>query len=150
MKGKTAGELNGFLDRGSTYRGELEFEDTMRIDGRFAGKITSKNELIIGETATIDADIHVGRVAISGTVMGKILCGSAHRDPPQRKGFLRPGNADACRGRGRDFSGQLQHAGAQTRRCSSCRQRRTVRLLTGDEAVRGHEAAPRGGWLQEL
>ena len=72
MKGKTAGELNGFLDRGSTYRGELEFEDTMRIDGRFAGKITSKNELIIGETATIDADIHVGRVAISGTVQGKI------------------------------------------------------------------------------
>ena len=41
-EGEAAGELNGFLDRGSTYPGELEFEDTMRIDGRFAGKITSK------------------------------------------------------------------------------------------------------------
>jgi cytoskeletal protein CcmA (bactofilin family) len=69
MKPKSGGDLNGFLDRGSTYRGELEFEDTMRIDGRFNGKITSKNELIVGETANIDADIHVGRIA---TVSGKI------------------------------------------------------------------------------
>ncbi len=71
MKPKS-GDLNGFLDRGSVYRGELEFEDTMRIDGRFNGKITSKNELIVGESASIEADIHVGRIAISGTVMGKI------------------------------------------------------------------------------
>ena len=72
MKGR-AGELNGFLDRGATFRGELEFEDTMRIDGRFIGKIISKNELIIGESAHVEGDIHVGRVAISGTVLGKIV-----------------------------------------------------------------------------
>src|SRR5512132_2102520 len=73
MKGKGNGELNGFLDRGSSFKGEMEFEDTMRIDGRFNGKIVSKNELIVGESATIEGDIHVGRVAISGTVIGKIV-----------------------------------------------------------------------------
>lgn len=73
MKGKTSGELNGFLDRGASFKGELEFEDTMRIDGKFNGKITSKNELIVGEAAEIDGDIHVGRIAISGTVVGKIV-----------------------------------------------------------------------------
>jgi cytoskeletal protein CcmA (bactofilin family) len=73
MKGKTSGELNGFLDRGASFKGELEFEDTMRIDGKFNGKITSKNELIVGEAAQIDGDIHVGRIAISGTVVGKIV-----------------------------------------------------------------------------
>ena len=71
MKGKS-GELNGFLDRGATFKGEMEFEDTMRIDGKFNGKIHSKNELIVGESATIDGEIHVGKIAISGTVMGKI------------------------------------------------------------------------------
>jgi len=71
MKGKS-GDLNGFLDRGATFRGELEFEDTMRIDGKFNGKIQSKNELIVGESAHIEGDIHVGRIAISGTVVGKI------------------------------------------------------------------------------
>ena len=73
MKGKGSGELNGFLDRGATFKGELEFEDTMRIDGRFNGKIMSKNELIVGESAHIEGDIHVGRIAISGTVVGKIV-----------------------------------------------------------------------------
>src|SRR5512141_516060 len=70
---KGSGELNGFLDRGSSFKGELEFEDTMRIDGKFNGRITSKNELIVGESAQIDGDLHVGRIAISGTVIGKIV-----------------------------------------------------------------------------
>lgn len=69
---RSGGDLNGFLDRGSSFKGELEFEDTMRIDGRFSGKIISKNELIVGDTATIDGEIHVGRIAISGTVKGRI------------------------------------------------------------------------------
>ena len=70
---KKGGELNGFLDHGSSFKGELEFEDTMRIDGRFNGRIVSKNELIVGDQAHIEGDIHVGRIAISGTVMGKIV-----------------------------------------------------------------------------
>src|SRR6478672_6239028 len=70
---KKSGDLNGFLDRGSSFKGELEFEDTMRIDGRFNGKIMSKNELIVGESATIEGDVHVGSIAISGTVIGKIV-----------------------------------------------------------------------------
>lgn len=73
MKPNRTGELNGFLDRGASFKGELEFEDTMRIDGRFNGTIRSKNELIVGDAAHIEGDIHVGRVAISGTVVGKIV-----------------------------------------------------------------------------
>ena len=69
---KKSGDLNGFLDRGSSFKGELEFEDTMRIDGKFNGRIRSKNELIVGESAHIEGEIHVGRIAISGTVLGKI------------------------------------------------------------------------------
>jgi cytoskeletal protein CcmA (bactofilin family) len=72
MKGKT-GELNGFLDRGAVFKGEMEFEDTMRIDGKFNGHISSKNELIVGESANIEGDIHVGRITINGTVVGKIV-----------------------------------------------------------------------------
>jgi cytoskeletal protein CcmA (bactofilin family) len=73
MKGNRTGELNGFLDKGSSFKGELEFDDTMRIDGKFNGTITSKNELIVGESANIEGNIHVGRIAISGTVIGKIV-----------------------------------------------------------------------------
>lgn len=72
MKPKGTGELNGFLDRGSSFHGDLEFEDTMRIDGRYNGRITSKNELIVGESAHVEGEIQVGKIAISGTVTGKI------------------------------------------------------------------------------
>lgn len=72
MKGKS-GDLNGFLDRGSAFTGELEFEDTMRIDGRFNGKVVSKNELIVGESASIEGELIVGRIAISGEVRGRIV-----------------------------------------------------------------------------
>jgi cytoskeletal protein CcmA (bactofilin family) len=70
---KKSGDLNGFLDKGSSFRGELEFEDTIRIDGRFNGKISSKNELIVGEAARVEGEVHVGLIAISGTVEGKIV-----------------------------------------------------------------------------
>ncbi|MDX1582641.1 MAG: polymer-forming cytoskeletal protein [Thermoanaerobaculia bacterium] len=72
MKAKS-GDLNGFLDKGSTFRGELDFEDTLRIDGRFNGKISSKNELIVGETAHIDGEVRVGQLAISGTIEGTVV-----------------------------------------------------------------------------
>ena len=32
--------LNGFLDKGSHLRGDLTFEESFRIDGKFEGKIT--------------------------------------------------------------------------------------------------------------
>src|SRR3954451_25193544 len=71
MKNKS-GELNGFLDRRSSFRGELEFEDTMRIDGRVNGKIMTKNKLIVGESAQIEGEVYAGRIAVSGTIIGKI------------------------------------------------------------------------------
>jgi cytoskeletal protein CcmA (bactofilin family) len=64
--------LNGFLDRGSQLHGDLTFEETFRIDGKFEGKIRSGSELILGETADVQAEVEVGRISINGTFKGKI------------------------------------------------------------------------------
>ena len=64
--------LNGFLDRGSHLHGELSFEETFRIDGKFEGKIRSGSELILGETADVEADVEVGSISINGTFRGTI------------------------------------------------------------------------------
>lgn len=69
---KGAAVLNGFLDRGARFEGTLSFEDTFRIDGVFKGKIVTRNELVIGDGAAIDAEIHVGRLSVSGNVRGVI------------------------------------------------------------------------------
>ena len=67
------GVLNGFLDEGSHFKGELTFEDTLRIDGKFEGTIRSKHALIIGDKGDVQADIDVGSVSIDGTVRGNIV-----------------------------------------------------------------------------
>lgn len=67
------GEISGFLDEGTSFTGELSFRNTMRIDGKFKGKIKSKNVLIVGETAEIDGEVDVSNISINGKVSGKII-----------------------------------------------------------------------------
>ncbi len=73
MRGKADGAtLNGFIDRGSHFSGELTFEETFRIDGRFEGKIRSGSELILGDSAEVSAEIEVGRLSVNGTLRGSV------------------------------------------------------------------------------
>ena len=66
------GNLTAFIDQGSEFEGKLSFKDTVRIDGRFTGEISSENTLIVGETGEIGANIHSPAVVISGTVIGDV------------------------------------------------------------------------------
>ncbi len=70
--GATKGDLNGFLDAGSSMQGELSFEDTFRVDGKLMGKVTSKGDLVVGERGEVDGDLQVGRVYVSGTLKGTV------------------------------------------------------------------------------
>lgn len=72
MKPRGEGTLNGFIDKGSHIRGDLSFEDTFRIDGRFEGKIRSGTELVIGDAADVTAEIDVARVSVNGTLKGSV------------------------------------------------------------------------------
>lgn len=64
--------LNGFIDKGSFIRGDLSFEQTFRIDGRFEGKIRSGGELILGDDADVNAEMEVGRLSVNGKLKGSV------------------------------------------------------------------------------
>ncbi len=68
-----SGGLTAFIDQGSEFEGKLSFRDTVRIDGRFSGEITSENTLIVGESGEIDAEIRSNSVVVSGSVNGNII-----------------------------------------------------------------------------
>ena len=72
LKGPTAEDLNGFMDQGTEFLGELRFRDTFRVDGRVKGKIVSDNTLIVGESGVVEAEIECGVVSIRGTVTGRV------------------------------------------------------------------------------
>ena len=67
------GNLTAFIDQGSEFEGKLSFKDTVRIDGRFRGEISSENTLIVGESGEIEASITSNTIAISGSVVGDVV-----------------------------------------------------------------------------
>ncbi len=65
-------KLTGFFDKDTEIKGDLSFEGSFRIDGRFTGKIDSDSVLIVGENGKVDADIKIGKIIINGEVKGTI------------------------------------------------------------------------------
>jgi cytoskeletal protein CcmA (bactofilin family) len=65
-------EMNAFLGKDIEFEGKFSFIGTTRIDGKFSGEIFSSGTLIVGESATIRSQIHVGEAIINGEVHGDI------------------------------------------------------------------------------
>ena len=65
-------DLNGFLDSGSNVTGELRFQTSFRVDGKFSGTVISEGELIVGQGGEVEGDLRIGQIVISGKVSGTI------------------------------------------------------------------------------
>ena len=72
MKDKKVGEISTFIGPGADIVGTVNFQDTIRLDGRVEGKILGVGTLIVGKTARIKADIDVGKVIIRGQIEGNV------------------------------------------------------------------------------
>jgi cytoskeletal protein CcmA (bactofilin family) len=66
------GDLNGFLDRGSHLRGNLQFDTHFRVHGSLTGEVNTEGELIVGEGGVVDGQLRVGQIVVSGLVKGSI------------------------------------------------------------------------------
>ncbi|MBU8897240.1 hypothetical protein DRW03_17430 [Corallococcus sp. H22C18031201] len=66
------GEVHTLLGKGSEFEGKLTFEGQVRIDGKFQGQIVTKDVLVIGDGARVNAEIQAGTVIINGTVEGNV------------------------------------------------------------------------------
>jgi len=66
------GAINTLLGDGSRFKGTIECEGTVRIDGKVDGKILARDSVIIGETGIIKADIMAPNIVIGGKVTGNM------------------------------------------------------------------------------
>ena len=60
------------IHKGCEFEGKLSFEGTARIDGHFKGQIFTKDILIIGEGALVEADVEADVVIVHGNFRGNI------------------------------------------------------------------------------
>lgn len=72
-KERKADSITTFLGADSNIEGAIEFQGTIRVDGKVSGKISSTGgTIIVGEKAFIQADISVAVAIIMGEVDGTI------------------------------------------------------------------------------
>lgn len=83
-------EIKAFLGPGSQFEGKLLFDEIVRIDGSFRGEVTSKDTLIVGEAADIEAEVTVGTLILSGRFKGNIKAATKVelRAPAQVQGTI--------------------------------------------------------------
>ncbi len=71
LLGKKTETITTFLGADAVIEGIIEFEGTIRLEGKVKGAIRSKNgTVIIGEGSVIDADMDVQVAIIMGKVNG--------------------------------------------------------------------------------
>jgi cytoskeletal protein CcmA (bactofilin family) len=67
-----SGDVEAILGENTSFEGKMGFEGMARLDGKFDGEIFSGDILIIGETATVNAEINVSSLLIDGKVSGNV------------------------------------------------------------------------------
>ena len=65
--------IKAYLGVDALFKGTLSFDGIVRIDGKFEGKIQTKDTLVIGETGEIIADVEVGILVCKGKLNGTVL-----------------------------------------------------------------------------
>ena len=68
-----AADAHTILGREAKFSGKLIFEGAVRIDGRFEGEIVTDDLLLVGPSAEVRAQLHVGTIVINGYVEGDIV-----------------------------------------------------------------------------
>jgi len=72
-KERHSDSISTLLGEDARIEGLLDFEGTLRLDGKLEGTLTGRNgTLIVGEKAVLKAEITVKNAVIMGTVTGRV------------------------------------------------------------------------------
>ncbi len=66
-------DVDTILGDDIVFRGKLQFNNRLRINGKFKGQITTGGDLIIGSSAEVEADIEAGSVTLQGRLKGNVV-----------------------------------------------------------------------------
>lgn len=67
-----AGNLNTIIGKGSSIEGTLKVEQSLRVDGRIKGHVSTTDSLVIGKDGEIEGEIITKNAIIGGQVRAKV------------------------------------------------------------------------------
>jgi cytoskeletal protein CcmA (bactofilin family) len=66
------GPISTILGKETSFSGVMEFKKPLQINGHFEGELIKDGVLVVGEGATVKANIRAGIVIVAGEVTGNI------------------------------------------------------------------------------
>ena len=131
--------INSIVGPGTLFRGHVELNGLLRIDGDFSGSVKTDGRVIVGQLGRADCAIEAGSVVVGGLFRGEIL---AHEKVVLLSSSIVIGRVCAPRlvvESGVRFSGTCEITGAATvSGASSIAQHRKALLI---ESVRTRESS---------
>ncbi len=66
-------DVSAFVGEGVEFKGVINYQGTVRIDGQLEGEIHTDGILIVGQSAVIDAKVEAGTIVCQGRIVGDIV-----------------------------------------------------------------------------
>ena len=66
-------QIKAYMGEDTVFKGSLNFDGTVRIDGKFEGQVFTDDTIIIGETGHLIAEISAGTIICMGRVEGTLI-----------------------------------------------------------------------------
>ena len=66
-------QIKAYMGEDTVFNGSLNFNGTVRIDGKFNGQVFTDDTLIIGETGNLTAEISAGTIICMGRIEGTLI-----------------------------------------------------------------------------
>ena len=57
----------------ATFKGELSFKGSVRIDGNFEGGIKTPGSVFVSQTGKVKAEVNAGSVVVDGSIEGNVV-----------------------------------------------------------------------------
>jgi cytoskeletal protein CcmA (bactofilin family) len=70
---KEGDQIKAYMGEDTVFNGSLNFNGTVRIDGKFNGQVFTDDTLIIGETGNLTAEISAGTIICMGRIEGTLI-----------------------------------------------------------------------------
>ncbi len=62
-----------FVGEGVEFKGTINYQGTIKIDGQLEGEIHTEGTLIVGQSAVINAKVQAGTIVCQGKIVGDIV-----------------------------------------------------------------------------
>jgi cytoskeletal protein CcmA (bactofilin family) len=69
---KESERVNTVFSESTAFNGVLVYETSLKIDGYFKGRISTRGHLIVGEKAKVYANIQANSIVVAGEVKGDV------------------------------------------------------------------------------